>query len=158
MGYHCDQMYIGPAIKVKGLKKDTRVKVDSCSNDDCPNSRKSMTVNFCNDCGSPVLTRHIKKITNVTVRDFMNEHDEYEDFLFNPKNSDSVWIPNGSEKEMQAFSDEIEDRTIIIGKNFPDNMVKQTALFNAEHAEMFDAMREYGLEFETIYVIKTFGY
>ena len=163
MGYHCDNIYIGPAIRIKPQKKLMSVAIDSCSDDSCEKSRIPVQTKFCTECGSPVLPRAIQKSYAVSFHDFTPDpsgsYKKYEDDLFNPNyDKDGIWIPNRQVKDMCAFTGDIDERTITIGEKFPENKARQLTIFEGYYDQMFKDMREFGLVFETVYVIKTYGF
>lgn len=162
MGYHCDNMYIGPAVKITPVKKLVPVELDACSNDECANSRLAQRTNFCSDCGSPVLPRTIMKSREVSFHDFSDKDGEYSDWyetLFRPPHDkDNIWLPNRKVQGLVAFSNTIDERTITVSDNFAENRARQLEFFKSHFAGMFEDMQEYGLTFEVFYVIKTYGF
>lgn len=162
MGYHCDKMYIGPAIKITPVKKLVPVELDACSDDSCVNSRVVQRTNFCAECGSPVLRRTIQKSREVSFHDFADKDGEYSEWyetLFHPPHdTDNIWLPNRKLDGLVAFAKTIDERTITVSDTFGENRQRQLESFKAHYADMFEDMREYGLTVEVFYVIKTYGY
>jgi hypothetical protein len=110
-----------------------------------------------------VLPRRVDKPYAVSFRDFTGDpsgaYRKYEDDLFHPPYSeDDIWIPNRQMKDMCSFYGDIDERTITIGDKFPENKDRHLTIFEGYYDQMFKDMREFGLEFETLYVIKTYGY
>jgi hypothetical protein len=156
-------IYIGPAVKIEQQERVMPVVINTCSVDDCENSRKPSTRNFCDECGNPVLPRTIMKQRPVSFCDFVNDDSraylKYQDDLFNPPNDkDGIWLPNRQVKDMSAFNGEIGEYTITVSDAFAENRAKQIIIFNGYYDKLFIDLRTYGFQIETVYVIKTYGF
>lgn len=161
MGYKCNKIYIGPAIKIKPKTRTVSENILSCSNSRCDNSFVALSTNFCAVCGMPVLACDVKREYTVSFHQFTQEEEykKYAEDLFNPTHdNDGIWIPNRMTAQMSAFYGEIDERTITVSERFPENMESQLTIFSGIYDQMLTDMLAFGLEFETVYIIKTFGW
>lgn len=159
MGYSL-YTYIGPAIRVNRKTRPIPTQLIACSNENCPNSKFTQRGNFCPLCGSPVTDRTVEEVREVGLYDFLDDksgrYKKWWDFLTAQTEFDkeNVWIPNQGPKSMYTYHGRGEDKTIYT-KNVDTQ--KQIETFEAYFAEMLNDMREFGLVFETVYVVKFYS-
>lgn len=162
MGYDL-YAYIGPAIRVNKQKRQTPVTVNTCSNTDCKKYNREQSTNFCSDCGNPILPREKLESREVSLNDFVydssGDYEHWEDYLschveFDDEN---VWIPNRGPDTMSYLHGEAIDLTIYMhGRDGQNSQEEQILVFENFFSEMFKDMRDFGLEFETVYVFKLY--
>jgi len=162
MGFSAN-LYIGPVVKLKKTLRVTQESFVSCSNDECPESKKHGRSKFCGTCGSPYVerTRQVERL--VEWHDFVNDdegkYEKWQDEFFSPEfDKTRALIPNSSRKDGSfAYRNGVEeDFSITIGAKFPENMKSQLEVFKANNAEVLQDMRDFGLDFEIDYVIQLY--
>lgn len=155
--------YIGPAIHVKNQSRPHTSETKSCDNHACIMCGKWQDGRFCQNCGNAIQVRKVATNKEVSLNDFINDESgrfyKWEDHLgeyteFDAKQQ-NVWIPNMGPKKMYVYNGSAEDITLYL----MDTIVQeeQIRVFEDYFSKMFADMREYGLEFETVYVFKLYS-
>lgn len=162
MGYRCDQLHIGPAVKFNKVARTVKRSVETCTNPECKHhkSKRSITTKFCENCGSPVTTQVFDKEVTLSFYDFANETGASPDTFFHPPHDeDGIWLDNTNSQEEDSFyHGELEEETIEFPEDFFIKREVHLRRFNEKHAALFEAMRAFGLDFEVLYVLKSYGY
>ncbi len=95
---------------------------------------------------------------NSFVYDESDKYEKWEDeFISPPFDKTNTLLPNTGKGDWCAFvGDGESDMCITIGDQFADNMKAHIKAFHDKYEGVMKDMREFGLEFEVVYVIQQY--